>query len=353
MNNVLKIEKMKKIIYISLIVLGLFASCENQEWEFPDYDYTTVFFPYQTPVRTIVLGEDLYDNSLDNQHKCLIMATMGGVYENKADRILDVAVDNNMFDSLLFNGDTGSYIIPMPANYYSLASNMQIVIPAGSTSGGIEVQLTDAFFNDPSSIENTYVIPLRIESVTNADSILRGEALIPDPDLFNADNWSVAPKDYILYCIKYINPWGGNYLRRGQDICTGAGGNTALDTNIIYHNEFVERNQVVKLSTVSMNEVDISLTTREAGNLTDLAFDLRLNIDENGSCSVTAPEGASFSVSGSGNFVKDGDSWGGKDRDVLHLKYNVDFGTSVHTFTDTLVIRDRDVVFETFEAVAL
>ncbi|MBN1116437.1 MAG: DUF1735 domain-containing protein [Bacteroidales bacterium] len=344
---------MKKLIYSSLIVLGLFTSCENQDWEFPDYDYTTVYFPYQTPVRTIVLGEDLYDNTLDNEHKCLIMAAMGGVYENKTDRILDVVVDNDMFDSLLFNGDSGSYIIPMPANYYSLESTMQIVIPAGSTSGGIEVQLSDAFFNDPRSVENTYVIPLRIESVTNADSILRGEALIPNPDVFNPDNWSVAPKDYILYCVKYINPYSGSYLRRGQDICTGTAGNSALDTNIIYHNEYVERNQVVNLSTVSMNEVAVSLTTREAGNSSDLAFELSLNIDANGSCSVKAPQGASYTVSGSGNLVKDGDSWGGEERDVFHLQYVVSFSSSVHTITDTLVIRDRGVAFETFEAVGL
>ena len=38
---------------------------------------------------------------------------------------------------------------------------MKIIIPAGKVMGGIEVQLTDAFFADPRSIKNTFVIPLK------------------------------------------------------------------------------------------------------------------------------------------------------------------------------------------------
>ena len=40
--------------------------------------------------------------------------------------------------------------------------------------------------------------------------------------------------------------------------------------------------------------------------------------------------------------------WGNEKRDVMHLKYQVDFGTTTHNFTDTLVMRDRGVKFETF-----
>ena len=70
----------------------------------------------------------------------------------------------------------------MPSSYYSLPANMQIVIPSGELMGGIEVQLTDAFFSDSLSIKNTYVIPLVITSVTNADSVLRGNTEIDTAD---------------------------------------------------------------------------------------------------------------------------------------------------------------------------
>ena len=68
---------MKKIYYIfSLISLMFFSACENQDWSFPDYGKTTVYFSYQYPVRTIVLGNDeTFDNTVDNQHKCIIKAT--------------------------------------------------------------------------------------------------------------------------------------------------------------------------------------------------------------------------------------------------------------------------------------
>ena len=37
---------------------ALFTACENGDWEFSDYKYSAVYFAYQSPVRTITLGED-------------------------------------------------------------------------------------------------------------------------------------------------------------------------------------------------------------------------------------------------------------------------------------------------------
>jgi hypothetical protein len=50
-------------------------------------------------------------------------------------------------------------------------------------------------------------------------------------------------------------------------------------------------------------------------------------------------------------FVRNGDEWGGKKRNVLHLQYKVEFANSTHEFADTLVIRDRGVKMETFQPV--
>lgn len=343
---------MKKLIFSSLIILSLFTACHNQDWEFPDYDYTTVYFAYQTPVRTLILGEDIYDNTLDNAHKCKIMATMGGVYENKKDRTLDVVVDNSLCENLRFDSLAGASVMPMPADYYSLPADMKIVIPSGSLTGGIEVQLKDAFFADPTSCKKTYVIPLRIAAVTNADSILSGSSMVANPDPRVAADWSIQPKNYILYCVKYVNPWNGAYLRRGIDVGTG-NGNPALDTTAIYHNQYVERDQVVKMKTLSMDEVSLSMITKDKGTKENMPFELRIKIDNAGKCTVSNPESASYKITGSGEFVNDGDMWGGEKKDVMRLKYQIDFGTSTHTFTDTLVMRDRQVVIETFDPVVL
>jgi hypothetical protein len=342
---------MKNLIFILLIALAVLTACENQDWEFPDYDYTTVYFPYQSPVRTLVLGKDyVFDNSLDNEHKCLIMATMGGVYENKKNITIDVVVDNSLCENLKFGNASGKDVIAMPSGYYTLPGNMQIVIPSGKLMGGIEVQLTEAFFNDELSITNTYVIPLVITSVTNADSILSGETTIDTADRRIAGEWSVVPKDYILYAIKYINPWHASYLRRGIDVVKGNNGNTALDATYVYHEKYVELDEVCKAETRSMDEVSIKLKTKAESNF-DLPFELILRFDENNNCTVSNPESASYTLAGNGKFVNDGDMWGDKKRDVLHLNYTIDFVTTTHTFTDTLVVRDRGVKFETFNPV--
>ena len=49
---------MKRYKYILAALTLALTACENGDQEFPDYDYRTVYFAYQYPVRTLVLGED-------------------------------------------------------------------------------------------------------------------------------------------------------------------------------------------------------------------------------------------------------------------------------------------------------
>lgn len=341
---------MKRAFWVSFILLSILAAC-NKEQQFPDYKYTTVYFPYQTPVRTLVLGEDIYDNSLDNLHRFSIMATMGGVYQNKKDISIAVAVDNSLAQNLRFNAASGDSVIAMPDSYYTFpAKDPTITIPSGSLMGGIEVQLTDAFFADPRSVKNTFVIPLRIKSVTNADSVLRGRSSLPSPDPRRSGDWSTVPKDYVLYAVKYVNPYHGAYLRRGIDVVNGSNGNTSLDTTVIYHNTYVEKDEVCNLFTKSLTQDTISLNAKNRGNI-NAPFRFVLSFDNNGKCTVSAPASANYTVAGTGEFVKKGDMWGNQQRDVLHLKYTVDFGTTTHNLTDTLVLRDRGDKLETFSPV--
>jgi hypothetical protein len=338
---------MKKITFLSMITFLFIISCENKENVFPDFNYTTVYFPYQTPVRTIELGRDyIVDNSGDNAHNCVIQATMGGVYENKKNITITVAVDNALPTNVRFGNAAGALVVPMPASYYELDPSKQIVIKPGEMSNGINVHLTDAFFADPLSLTNKYVIPLRMTDVVNADSILSGKSTMTNPNPLIAANWVKAPKNYVLYAVKYINAWHGNYLRRGQDVATGGG----LDTTIIYHQKYVEYDQVVSMSSLSLSTVKLSLTTRNKGSLINLPFDLQLTVDNAGKITVAtvANTTPTYTVSGTGNYVTDGDMWGDKKRDVMRLKYQVNFGTTIHSFSDTIVLRDRGMKFETF-----
>ena len=205
-NNIEKYRDMKKNNSLSILFAGLsiilMVSCENRPTEFPDYEYSAVYFAYQYPVRTIVLGDDIFDNSLDNEHRCKIYATMGGVYTNTKTIDIDIEVDNSLCDNLFY--EDGSAVQAMPSNYYTLAEN-QITLE-NSLQGGVEVQLSDAFFADALSTQNTYVIPLKMTQVMNADSILSGVPVTDNPSKCNANDWNILPKDYVLYCVKYINP---------------------------------------------------------------------------------------------------------------------------------------------------
>ncbi|HOK52463.1 MAG TPA: DUF5627 domain-containing protein [Bacteroidales bacterium] len=342
----------KWFITITALVLLVVVACENEKWEFPDYKYTAVYFSYQTPVKTLELGDDdMYDNSKDNEHVIQIFATMGGVYENKQDRIIQVEIDNSLCDSLYFDSETGAPVLPLPSSYYQLPAKMEIVIPKGKLMGAIEFKLTDAFFQDSLALNRNYVLPLVMKSVLGADSILRGKSEKANPDRRIASDWITVPKDYILFAVKYINPWHAFYLRRGMTVVKGKNGNSNLDTTMIYRAKYVELNEVCQAISSSYNSVVINLITKAADGKTDLPFTLNLTFNDNNECTITHPANATYTITGTGRFVKGGDEWGGIRRNVMYLNYNIEFSNATYSFTDTLVVRDRGIKFETFSAV--
>jgi hypothetical protein len=318
---------MKKITFKFLILVAILTSCENQEVVFPDYEYQSTYFAYQYPVRTITLGEDIFDTSLDNEHKFQIMATTGGVYENKKDVTIGVAVNNELSQNLRF-GANANGVMAMPANYYKLASD-KILIPSGKLIGGVEVQLTDAFFADPLAVKNTYVIPLQMINVENADSILTN-------------------KNFTLYAVKYVNPWHGFYLRRGKDVIEGKNGNTSLNQTIVRHQQYVEKDEIIKLTTQALSKTEVPIVYKDKAGR-NINTTLILNFDEQGNCTVST-NATDYTVTGSGKFVKRGEkkSWGNIDRDAIYLNYKIDFDQMQVASTDTLVLRNRGVAMETF-----
>lgn len=331
----------KNLIYLSLASLLLsFTACESSDNEFPDFDYQTVYFANQYALRTLELGEDMYvDNSIDNEHKVVINAAWGGGYTNRENVVIDYVVDESLCDGLYFK-DTDIPLTPMPANYYTLASD-QINIPSGSIIGGVEVQLTDAFFADEKSLSNNYVIPLRMTNVVGADSILQGESSVDNPMLTNSGHWTVQPKNFVLYAVKYVNPQHGEYLRRGIDQAVING----VSSQLVRHEQYVENDEVVYVTTKSLTDNILSLSTEDAsGTLFD--YEVRLSFADDGTCTVSSTSD-DLIVSGTGKFVTDGEknSLGGKDRDAIYLDYTVDFKSKDMTYAtkDTLVLRTRGV----------
>jgi len=359
--------KLKNYIYgIALGAFSLtFASCYNADHEFPDYEEgTTAYFAYQYPVRTLVLGNDIYDNTLDNEHKCRIWSTMGGAYGGR-DASVDIVVDESLCDNLYFTdegGNAAAPVLPLPKNYYSLLSNS---IPYnGDVRGYVEVQFTDAFFNDEKAIENTYVIPLLMTNVKGIDHILTGtprEGL--SPSRTNTEDWEVLAKDYVLYCVKYMNPWQGKYIRRGVDKVTEKGVTTTVvrkDFSLInsdqehYTSNPVNQNdEVCGINTKNMTQAIFPVSFKTSG--ASISCNLILTFSGN-TCSISTDD-ENVTATGSGEFINKGTErpeykdyqWGSNNgepvqRDILRLAYDVNFkGSDITVSTnDTLVVQTRE-----------
>ncbi|MFG6686814.1 DUF5627 domain-containing protein [Mariniflexile sp. HNIBRBA6329] len=368
-----------KIIIIFAVVLG-FMGCENQDIEFDDFGSTSVYFPFQMPIRTLILGEyDLGFNDNDNNGRFEIGVTMSGVYENKKNRLVYFELAPELIDATLLGVDSVNVQI-LPSAYYTIEQSSPVTIPTGSIKGRIPVQLTDAFFDDPLSFagdnEVHYVIPLKITDYEELDSLLTGVSLVDNPIKIYSDHWKTQPKDYTLFGIKYMNKYQGIYLRRGEDkvvgtsqkftVATGNTETTNINTSTIYKAEFVERDELTPVSTAGRNKAISTNLVRRGGIPSNSTVSLELTFNNNEEITITnADANSNVVITGSGKFVKDGDQWGGEKRDVIYLDYQYQdvevveelvFGqvrsrTTVdlmHTVKDTLVIRDRNVKFEEF-----
>jgi hypothetical protein len=378
-----------KIKYLIICAIAFsFMACENQENDFDDFGSTSVYFPFQTPARTLIQGKyDLGFNENDNNGRFEIGVVMSGVYNNDINRRVHFELAPDLIDAAALGVDTVNVKI-LPASYYTIEQESPVTIPSGSTNGRIPVQLSDAFFDDPLSFaefeEVHYVIPLRITDYEELDSLLTGVPLVDNPIKIRDEDWDPLPKDYTLFGIKFINKYDGIYLRRGEDAATGfnesvtvfANGDPTetvsetIDGSTVYRADFVVQDELIPLATSGRSETTTTIDVRRPGIATDVQLSLLLTFNDNEEITVSnADPNSNIVVTGSGSFVEDGDEWGGEPRDVIYLDFqyveqDVEvtqqfvFGNLISTTTstfelnhqvnDTLVIRDRNVRFEEF-----
>ena len=263
----------KKILYAFTFLLSgmAFTACENGDQEFDDFEGgTTVYFAYQTPVRTIVLGDDEYDTTLDKQHKCQIQATFGGSY-NGSDGSVQIAVDNSLVNNLTFAD--GTPVKAMPESYYTLSTTNLAF--NGTFNGKTDVQLTDAFFNDPDAVKNTYVIPVVMTSQSGFDHIFTGTLKDGATAVrTDASVWDVTPKDYVLYCVKFLNKYSGFWLTNGT---------TSTDN--------IEKAGTVEIKTRSLNQsvYTVSMVGKgDDGKDKTFTADMLLTFDGSDKCTISS-----------------------------------------------------------------
>ena len=296
-----------KMVAALLALMASFTACENGDQTFEDYEGgTTAYFAYQSPVRTIVLGDDEYDTTLDKAHKLKILATFGGSY-NGRNATVNVAVDNSLCDNLTFAD--GTPVKAMPKEYYQLSTTAFNF--NGGMQGGTEVQLTDDFFKDPDAVKNTYVIPLVMQNQTGFDRIATGTLKEGKTgSRTNASIWETAPRDYVMYCVKYQNKYSGWWL-----------------TNHNTSTENIEKASQVQITTRTLNSSVYTVEFQEGSKI--LKADLLLTFDDKENCTITSlTEGVK--ATGSGSWADNGiHSWNNKDRDLMELNAEITFAGGV------------------------
>lgn len=349
--------KMKKSIF-SIFAFGLlFAGCHNGNIEHPDFDYQTISFAYPNPVRTITLGYEAdVDNSGDNEHRFKIQAVLGGVNENRSDHEVTFRIADELCDNLYF--ENGEPVLPMPASYYTITTD-RMVIKKGSVLGGVDVQLTDEYFKDPKSVDVNYVIPVLL--INSNDSILQGKAKdgVDNPSRLRSDDWSIMPKDFTLYAVKYKNKFDGCWLSQGVDEVDDDGEKSTVDRTVQYWEKVTEQNMRY-LTSKSLNRVvlaksfDMPIINKKGKNDEEhIECNLILDIDDNGNVSITC-ENPDVQVSGSGTWKEMGEpkAFGDRDRDLMTLDYTIRFEYMKHVpkktmayyetkISERLVLRDR------------
>ncbi len=196
--KILKEIIMKK--FLAFIVVSLAMAACYQDY-ITDYIYSGVYFPYQTDVRTFVVGEGM---------KIEVGVTLGGVTENTKDRNVSFAFDGTLITPerlAIFKTAANSYIkdpvatvtsfLQLPSNYYSISSTNVMVIKAGKHMGSVVIRPDSArFLGDPATKMATYVLPFMI-TAADADTILQ-------------------PKRYAVIGLRYDNMLFGKYWHGGS-----------------------------------------------------------------------------------------------------------------------------------------
>lgn len=352
--------------YTNLLLIGimvLFASCKNTPIDFPDYETQAVYFPVQYPIRTLVLGEDRLDNSIDLEHAFSVGVNIGGMYNNPRSWTVDYEVAPTLADKVEAT-DLANNVVNvkvLPANYYSIVPSTTFTIPKGSFAGLARVQLTDAFFNDPNACKFYYVLPLRIVK-SNAPSILSGIAADgisnPNPHILSDYQPLKNPKNFTLFGIKYINPWHGTFFHRGVQLENGIVKN-------VFHAIDLEKNTTADIKTSGYKEAFYS----KMGVFSGTAFESKLTFSDEvngvGDITITTQAGSTKVVSGTGKYYKSTTPFASQFGSWLvdpktgksqpHLTLTLNFTVTgitpsvTHQFTDTLVFRDNGVKFENFK----
>lgn len=303
---------MKKLFYMLFLSLAV-SSCYDDYIK--DFDYTSISFPYQVNVRTVVVGEGM---------KIEVGPNLGGVMENTIERKVNFTLDPSLVTpAMLTTMQTSSMnsikdhvaglteLKPMPADYFTVSANV-FTIKKGEHSATVVIRPDSAkFLSDPATLKAQYVLPFRITSA-DVDSILPA-------------------KNYAVIGLRYENMLFGNYYHGGVTTVKDAAG--AVVSTVKYFTTIPQPDgKVWSLQTVAPNALVTSGISDKAGS-----FKITLN---GGAITVSKADGSTVDVQADGASTFNQAKLLQNRKIVLNYKYANADGTTSYA-QDTLTFRNR------------
>jgi hypothetical protein len=266
---------MKKKLVLSLFLMAALSSCYKDYIE--DFDYTSIYFPYQTNVRTFVVGEGMTIE---------VGAALAGVRDNTRDRLVNFTMDSKLITGeILETMKNGTNHVKagvaavkelrmLPSNYFSISSNNQMIIQKGTYSGTVKIKADSAaFLSDPATLNANYVLPFYINSA-DADSV-------------------AMDKRYAVIGLKYENMLFGNYWHGGVTTVKDSTGKVIKTTN--YYTTIPSPEvKIMNLSTVAPNALVTNLISDQKGSFKITLDGTKITVSQaSGSKVVVLPDGES------------------------------------------------------------
>ncbi|MCD7970599.1 MAG: DUF1735 domain-containing protein [Alistipes sp.] len=232
---------MKKILKYLLICTACTAAWSCYDDFVFDYEYSSVGFALQRPLRTLVADRDM---------EIFVGVYIGGKRENDMTDYAKFVIDE---DLLIGTGLTllpeTHYVIGSPDTFTVRKQNLPVA--------DVSLKFTEDFYNDPNALDQTYyALPLRITS-HSLDSITDG-------------------LDYSIVAFKYISYFSGTYYVRGHKTydTLDEDGNPVTVTESYYNKDLSQNitRQLENLSRYSLRRPGLANSGTTTPNKTQLVM---------------------------------------------------------------------------------
>lgn len=288
------------ILLFIAVLLG-FSSC--YEDYVSDYETPNMGFAVAKPLRTVIADRDM---------PIYIGVSIGGKREVDMSDWAKFEIDPALVEG------TGKVLLP--STHYTLSDDEYFRVRKSNLPvADVRIDFTEAFYNDPLSLKEHYVLPFRMTE--NSLGALREGA------------------ETTVAIIKYISTYAGTYYRMGEVTEVDASG-AAVGAPVSYG----DTHDIIKCGTVTFK----SLAPRQVvcpgvGNEKEGTGSVTLTMDADKNVTLTGVDGKAAISKASGSYKTEGDydyvADAGTRAPQFNLDYTYEKGGKYYHVAEKLVLR--------------